>query len=101
MSNNLLFYFFENRAVCEIIWKNIVVPGRPQMSLWRMRPACYIPKATNTSSKCVILTVFRQLQWLHESLSMLRYTCLALLIIIYVDIVLCEVGTVFLLCHLD
>jgi len=32
MFNNLsLFFFFENRAVYEIMWKNIVERGRPQM----------------------------------------------------------------------
>jgi hypothetical protein len=71
------------------------------MSLWRMRIACCMPKATNTRSKYVILTVFRRLQWLRERVSMLRYTCLAFLVIIYIDIVLCEVGTVFLICNLD
>jgi len=27
-------------AVCEIIWKYIVKPYRPQMTIWRMRIAC-------------------------------------------------------------
>jgi hypothetical protein len=40
--------FFENRAVYEIVWKNVVERGRPQMTIWRMRIACWIPKATNT-----------------------------------------------------
>jgi len=31
--------FFENRAVYEIMWKNIVQPDRPQMTPWRMRIA--------------------------------------------------------------
>jgi hypothetical protein len=30
------------------MWKNEVERGRPQMTLWRMRTACWIPKATNT-----------------------------------------------------
>ena len=30
-------FFFENRAIYEIIWKNILEPGRPQMTIWRMR----------------------------------------------------------------
>jgi hypothetical protein len=33
----------------EIIWKNIVEPDRPQMAIWRMRIACCIPKAKNTT----------------------------------------------------
>jgi hypothetical protein len=31
---------------------DIVEPGRPQMTIWRMRIACWIPKATNTRSDC-------------------------------------------------
>ena len=32
------------------MWNNIVEPGRPQMTIWRMRIACWIPK---THSECV------------------------------------------------
>ena len=45
--------FFENRVVYEIIWKNIVDRGRPQMTVWRMRIACWITKATNTHTQIV------------------------------------------------
>ena len=45
----------ENRAVYEIMWKNTVQPYRPQMTIWRMRIACCIPKATNTHSEYVTL----------------------------------------------
>jgi len=38
----------EIRAVYEIMWKNTVQPDRPQMTIWRMRIASWIPKATNT-----------------------------------------------------
>jgi len=37
--------FFLNRAVYEIMWKNKVEPGRPQMTILRMHIACWIPKA--------------------------------------------------------
>ena len=47
-------FFPENRAVCGIKWKNMVERGRPQMTIWRMRIACWIPKATNTHSEFVI-----------------------------------------------
>jgi hypothetical protein len=50
-------FFFENRAVYEIMWKNTVERGRPQMTIWRMRIACWIPKATNTHSEYVIVIV--------------------------------------------
>jgi hypothetical protein len=32
--------FFEKRAVCEVMWKDTVRRGRPQMMIWRMRIAC-------------------------------------------------------------
>jgi hypothetical protein len=37
--------FFENPAVYEIMCKNIVERGRPQMTIWPMSIACWIPKA--------------------------------------------------------
>jgi hypothetical protein len=39
---------FPNRAVCEIMWKNVVQRGRPHLTIRRMRIACWIPKAANT-----------------------------------------------------
>jgi hypothetical protein len=39
---------FENRTVYEIMWKNIVAGSRPQMKIWRMHIACWMPKVTNT-----------------------------------------------------
>ena len=50
--------FFENHAFYEIMWGSIVEPDRLQMTIWRTRVACWIPKATNTHSQCVILIVF-------------------------------------------
>jgi hypothetical protein len=41
-------FFFENRTIYEKMWKNIVDRGRPHVTIWRMRIACWIPKATNT-----------------------------------------------------
>ena len=32
------------------MWKNIVEPTRPQMTILSMRIGCWIPKATNTHS---------------------------------------------------
>jgi hypothetical protein len=61
------------------MWKNIVEPDRPQMTVSRMRIACWIPKATNTHSEYVILIAFPLHQWLHERASMLRYTYIACL----------------------
>jgi len=40
-------FYFEYRAPFEIIWKNIVLLNSPQMIIWRMRIACWIPTATH------------------------------------------------------
>ena len=66
--------FFFNRAVYEIMLKNVVEPGRSHMTIWRMDTACWIPNVTNTHSEYVILIAFPLQQWLHESFSTLRYT---------------------------
>jgi len=70
--------FFGNR---EIVWENIAEPCRPQITTWRIRIACWIPKATNTHSQYVILTVFPLQQWLHERASMLSYMYTACLVL--------------------
>jgi hypothetical protein len=36
------------------MWENIVNPGRPQITIWRMRIACWVTKATDTHSEYVI-----------------------------------------------
>ena len=59
---NDFFFFFENRAVCEIMWKYTVERGRPQMTIWRMRNAYWILKATNILSEYVILIACPLLQ---------------------------------------
>ena len=51
------FFFSENRSVYEIMWKNIVERGGPQMTIWRMGIAYWIPKATNTPSEYVIISL--------------------------------------------
>ena len=61
--SNFSFIFFESCAVYEIMWKNMVQPDRPQMTIWRMRIACWIPKATNTHSEYVILIALPLQQW--------------------------------------
>jgi len=53
--------FFENRAVYETMWKNIVEPGRPRIRIWRIR--IY-----------VIRIIFPLQQLFHERASMLRCT---------------------------
>jgi len=48
---SVTFIFFDNPPVCEKMWKNIV--EGPQMTIWHMLIACWIPKATNTHTQFV------------------------------------------------
>jgi len=50
--------FPETRAFYERLWENILESGMPQIKIWRMHVACWIPKAANTRSEYVILTDF-------------------------------------------
>ena len=52
-------FFFKKHSICEIIWKNIVEPSRPQMTVRCMRIASWITKATNTRSEYIILLFHR------------------------------------------
>jgi hypothetical protein len=63
--------FFGNLTIYEKMWKNFVEPGRPQITIWRMRIACWIPEATDTHTEYVILISFLLQQWLNEITSML------------------------------
>jgi hypothetical protein len=71
MLNN---FFFENRAVYEKKWEKFVQPGRPHMTIWRMRKACWITKATNTFSEYVTFNALLRQNWLREHASMFRYS---------------------------
>ena len=51
-------YIPEYRTVSEIKWKNTVQSDRPQMTIWRMRFASWLPEATNTHSLYLILIAF-------------------------------------------
>jgi hypothetical protein len=73
------FFFFENHAVYEILCKNISESNMPQMTIWRVRITCWIPKSTNTHSEYVKLIDCPLQHWLHERASALRCTCIACL----------------------
>jgi hypothetical protein len=56
------------------MWKNSIKPDKPQVAIWDTRIACWITKATDTNSECVIhIAVPLPNVWL-ESASILRYT---------------------------
>jgi len=73
-------YFFKKLVLCDIIWKNIVEPCRPQMTVWCMCLACWIPNATNTCLEYVILITFVLQQWLRKHVSLLCYTYIVCLV---------------------
>ena len=98
-------FFPENRAVYEIMSKNMVEPERPQMTIWR-RAACRISTATRAETyararahthtyththththtraqKYVTLIAFPQQQWFGERTSLLRYTYIFSLVLWY------------------
>jgi hypothetical protein len=62
------------------MWKNILEPDNPQMTMWRLRIACCVSMATDTHSEYVILRALPRQQWLRERASMLRYTCITSLV---------------------
>jgi len=45
------------------MWKSIVQPDRPQMTIWRMRIGHWKNKSIHTHSEHVILLVFQLRQW--------------------------------------
>jgi len=51
------------------MWKNIVEPGRPQVTICRMGIVCWIPKTANTRSEYVLLLAFQRQESLHERAS--------------------------------
>jgi hypothetical protein len=62
------------------MWKNIVDPYSPHMTIWRMLIAGWLPTAANTHSEYVILIAFSLQQLLQERALMLRYTYIACLV---------------------
>jgi hypothetical protein len=54
-------FFFKKSAICDIMWKNILETGRPQVTVWCMRIACCIPKTTNVHTEYVTLLLFQGL----------------------------------------
>ena len=51
------FFFFENCAVSEVLWKDTVERGRPQMIIGHMHIACWITKATHTHTHSLSLSL--------------------------------------------
>jgi hypothetical protein len=83
-------FFFENHAINEKMWKNVVDRVRPQMTIWRMRIACWILKATNTHTVCVILIAFPLQQWLHERAAVLCHAYIACNVLCHPRTLMCN-----------
>ena len=57
-------------SILNVRWSDVF--GILSMTIWRMRIACWIPKATDIHSEYIILIAFLRQQCLHERASMLR-----------------------------
>ena len=72
-------FLSENCVVCQIMWKSMAEPERPQMITRRMRLASCITKAADTHSEYVTLIACPRQQGFRESNSILRNTYTAFL----------------------
>jgi len=66
--------FFRLSCLLWVNIKNIVQSDRPQITIRRLRIACWIPKATNIHPEPFVLIVFPLQQRLHKRAPMLFYT---------------------------
>ena len=82
--NTYSMFTFLCRKSCRLwdTWEKNVQPDRSQMTVRRMRIVCWINKATNTQSECVIRIAVSFQQWLHSRTSLLRYTYVAGLVLV-------------------
>jgi len=51
IENHTHILYSANCALYEIMWKNIVKPDRPQMTISGMQIACWIPLAAHTHTQ--------------------------------------------------
>jgi len=78
---SLTYFFLENRAVYEIMSKNIVDLERAQVRIWRLGSSRWMSKTTYTHTHTLGIcnTDFPLHLWLHERPAILRYTHIACL----------------------
>ena len=89
---SVTFDFYENRASYEIILEYVVGSDRPQLTIFRMRLACWITKVMDTHSEYVILIALPQQQWLRERASELHLYLRTLSVLLIS--VMCEMRSV-------
>jgi hypothetical protein len=75
-----VIFFFGNRAVYEIVWKNIVERDRPQIENAVHAHCTLVPTIIATHSECVIFIAITLQQWLRERAAMLCCTYIACLV---------------------
>ena len=56
--SDLFFFRKKNFALYEIMWKNTLQPGRPQMTIWCVRTACRLRDVTDINTEYVIFPAF-------------------------------------------
>ena len=71
------FFFFADRAVYKVMWKNTVQPDRPQMTIWHVRIACCI---TNTNKHprntlYLLLSTATMVAWTRLSAKLYVHSC--------------------------
>jgi len=70
-----IFFFSENRAVYEIMWKNIVQPARPMVTIYNMAHAlCMLDSQVYRHTLRIWIIIYFPQQRIRESTSLLRYT---------------------------
>ena len=74
-SESLYRLSYRARAVYEIMWKNIVQSGRPQMTVRGIRILCYTTKATDMHWEIVIHIAFPVQRWLRECARYMYIAC--------------------------
>ena len=73
-----VIFYFENRVLYEILWKNILQSDKPRKTIWRT--ASWVLKATNVHLEYIMLIGCPLQQWLHKQTLILRYKYIACLV---------------------
>jgi hypothetical protein len=81
---SVTFVFSPNRTVYAKMWKNSAERGRSNVNMARTQCMLDTEDYKYTHSGCVILIALSLQQWLRERTSMLRYTCIACLVTLYI-----------------
>jgi hypothetical protein len=87
IKTHILFFInfsSDNRAIFEIMRKNMVELDRPQIKVSRMRMSSCVPVATNTQTQYVILIASALQQLLCEPPSVLHSLLMLLNILLYI-----------------